>query len=250
MGSGSRWRELDALVRLQAPELSAPMPRRPWPRIADGACSVCRGPAGRCRLCYQCAQQEECAPGNLSDVVVPVAYAVKGSPHAARLWQYKSAADGSDAKAKLRALFLVFLRDHGACVWHAADMPGGPTHLAVVPTGRARPGYHPLRAMMAPHLRRPWAELSARPGIFPERDFDPGRFATRPVPGARVLLIDDTWTSGASAQSAALALRSAGAARVATIVLGRHVGGTNGEAAAFGPGVRPFQLDCCAVHEP
>jgi len=177
-----------------------------------------------------------------------VAYAVKGSAHATRLWQYKSAVAGPPAARLLRALLLVFLRDHGACVWHAADMPGGPTHLAVVPTGRARPGSHPLLAMTAPYLHRPCAVLSARSGIFPERELDPCRFRARPIPGARVLLIDDTWTSGASAQSAALALRSAGAARVATVVLGRHVGGADGEAAAFGPAVRPFQLDRCAVH--
>ena len=37
-----------------------------------------------------------------------------------------------------------------------------------------------------------------------------------------VLLIDDTWTTGGNAQSAALALRSAGAAKVAIVVVGRH----------------------------
>jgi adenine/guanine phosphoribosyltransferase-like PRPP-binding protein len=37
-----------------------------------------------------------------------------------------------------------------------------------------------------------------------------------------VLLIDDTWTTGGNAQSAALALCSAGAAKVAIVVVGRH----------------------------
>lgn len=37
-----------------------------------------------------------------------------------------------------------------------------------------------------------------------------------------VLLIDDTWTTGGNAQSAALALRSAGAVKVAIVVIGRH----------------------------
>jgi hypothetical protein len=194
-----------------------------------------------------------------------VAYAVKGSTHARRLWQYKtapahspsvaastpSAAERDPAPAALLlALVLVFLRDHGDCVWRAADMPGGPTHLAVVPTGRGRPGPHPLRALVAPYLLRPWAELSARPGIFADRDLDPDRFAATPVPGARVLLLDDTWTTGASAQSAAMALRAAGAARVATIVLGRHIGcADETQSAEFGPVARPFRLNCCAVHD-
>ena len=37
-----------------------------------------------------------------------------------------------------------------------------------------------------------------------------------------VLLVDDTWTTGGRAQSAAIALHDAGAARVAVVVLGRH----------------------------
>lgn len=37
-----------------------------------------------------------------------------------------------------------------------------------------------------------------------------------------VLLIDDTWTTGGNAQSAALALRAAGASKVAVMVIGRH----------------------------
>jgi orotate phosphoribosyltransferase len=38
-----------------------------------------------------------------------------------------------------------------------------------------------------------------------------------------VLLIDDTWTTGSGAQSAAAALRQAGAGPVAAVVIGRHV---------------------------
>jgi adenine/guanine phosphoribosyltransferase-like PRPP-binding protein len=40
--------------------------------------------------------------------------------------------------------------------------------------------------------------------------------------GPAVLLIDDTWTTGGNAQSAALALRAAGAAAIAIVVIGRH----------------------------
>jgi orotate phosphoribosyltransferase len=56
-----------------------------------------------------------------------------------------------------------------------------------------------------------------------------------------VLLLDDTWTTGASAQSAAMALRRAGAASVATVVLGRHVAARPAAAAPFNP-------RHCAVH--
>jgi predicted amidophosphoribosyltransferase len=45
----------------------------------------------------------------------------------------------------------------------------------------------------------------------------------RKLSGEPVLLIDDTWTTGANAQSAAAALRHAGAGPIALVVIGRHI---------------------------
>lgn len=45
--------------------------------------------------------------------------------------------------------------------------------------------------------------------------------ATRALQGHRVLVIDDTWTTGAHAQSASAALKSAGASRVGVVAIGR-----------------------------
>ena len=64
-----------------------------------------------------------------------------------------------------------------------------------------------------------------------------------------VLLVDDTWTTGGRAQSAAVALHDAGAARVAVVVLGRHFDRD------FGPGetyyrqakARKFTWDTCCL---
>jgi len=47
--------------------------------------------------------------------------------------------------------------------------------------------------------------------------------AARTAHGGRVLLIEDMWVTGATAQSAAYALRSAGAEAVAILALGRYV---------------------------
>ena len=67
--------------------------------------------------------------------------------------------------------------------------------------------------------------MRPRPGGDPwARSLDPGRFRAGPgATGAEVLLLDDTWASGASAQSAAVALKQAGAEAVAAVVIGRHV---------------------------
>jgi hypothetical protein len=233
-------------VRAQQPLLCAPR------QGAPGLCGVCRGPsAGGGARCFACDLHRQCAQGSLADLVVPVAFAIKGGTHARHLWQYKSARPGAragEAAATLRALLLVFLRDHGYCLWRAAsgERPGageGPTHLAVVPTARGRPAPHPLRTLIEPYTRGRWAELSARPGGQQVRDLDPDRYVAAPVGGARVLLLDDTWTTGSSAQSAAMALRLAGARQIVTVILGRHVG--SGWA---GPGAAPFRIDSCAVH--
>jgi hypothetical protein len=242
------WRRLRRRVRAQAPRLSAPGPAGPE------LCPACWGPAspGGAR-CYQCGLHAQCAPGSLADLVVPVAYAAKNGVHARNLWLYKSELAGAGAAgAVLRAMLVVFLRDHGRCVFQRADM-GPPTHLAVVPSGRGRRGPHPLRALIAPYLAVPWAELLSRRGAgHQSRDLDPDRYAAPRLPGARVLLLDDTWTSGASAQSAVLSLRQAGVRSVAVVVLGRHLSCDQdaGAGAAMLPGMMPFLLERCAVHPP
>ena len=241
------WCELRTLVAAQAPWLSAPQPGRP------GLCAVCRGPSGRRARCFQCELHDQCARGALADVVLPVAYSPKESPHARHLLQYKVAgydrhSDPPVAALLLLALLLVFLHDHASCAWRAAGAGADEaTHVAVVPTTRSRPGEHPLRALIAPYLTWPWANLSARPDQR-QRDLDPNRFSAEPVPGARVLLVDDTWATGARAQSAAMALRRAGARSVATIVIGRHLSPAQAPIAEFTPAKMPFAMDTCAVH--
>jgi hypothetical protein len=216
-------------------------------------CGVCRGPVSPgFACCWQCDTHRARGPGLLADAVVPVSHAVKGTAFAAALWRYKSwRQPDAVASASLQALLLVFLRDHGACVWHRAGM-AAPTHLAVVPTGCGRPGTHPLLAMSAPYLRLPPIRLAIRPGAQ-GRDLDVGRFtASRAAAGANVLLLDDTWVSGASAQSAAAALKVAGARRVAVVVLGRHLDPADRRTGPLAARLilAPYSPAKCAAHLP
>ncbi len=118
----------------------------------------------------------------------------------------------------------MFLHDHGPRVWRQAGTTR-PSHACVVPSGRSRAGPHPLQALVAPCLALPWVSMRRGPACDPwARSLDAGRFrAGQRAAGARVLLLDDTWASGASAQSAAVALERAGARAVAVVVIGRHV---------------------------
>jgi hypothetical protein len=186
----------------------------------------------------------------LADVVVPISYSVKGTALAADLWRYKSwPAPSARARTSVLALLLAFLHDHGACVWRHGGMPV-PGRLAVVPTGCGRPGPHPLLELASPYLRLRPAGLVLRAGRQ-GRDLNMHRFrADQAVAGAGVLLLDDSWVSGASAQSAAAALKLAGARHVAIVVLGRHLdpadAGGGPPAGWLTPG--PYDPSTCAVH--
>jgi hypothetical protein len=193
------------------------------------ACRVCRGPvqAGFAR-CYQCdVASGQAGGGLLADVVVPIGYAVKGGQLAADLRRYKSGRDGDGAAGRLRSMLAAFLDEHGNCVWRAAGISGGPSAVAVVPSGQGRPGAHPLLRVVESCMDLPIAPLNVSPSGAASgrgRGVSLGWLrASGPVAGAGVLLVDDTWVSGGSAQSAAAALKLAGASRVAVVVLGRHL---------------------------
>jgi hypothetical protein len=200
---------------------------------------VCRGPvaAGFSR-CYQCELHWGLACGWLADAVMPIAYAVKGGQLAADLWRYK---DGDRAAAeRLRAALRDFLRDHGPCAWRAAGMAAPPDQVAVVPSGQGRPGPHPLALLVASCVKLPAVPLSARVPDAPRgREIGLGWLRVgSAVVGERVLVVDDTWVSGGSAQSVAVALKLAGAARVVVVVLGRHVDPADPRSASLVPALR------------
>jgi hypothetical protein len=241
------WSRLRTAAIGEAAGLHLPMPAGP------GCCLVCRGPASAgYPRCFSCSLHHRYAPGLLADTVVPLSYSIAGTAYGRWLKTYKSTSTARhEAGAALRTLLLVFLHDHGSCLWASAGITA-PSHIAVVPSGAGRPGVHPLRALIEPYLALPWARLTACAGdAVQARELRVGRY--RPATslrGASVLLIDDTWASGASAQSAAAALKLAGAASVVTLVFGRHV---NPDRLHFGAFLRSlsqshFRLDRCAVH--
>ena len=81
------------------------------------------------------------------------------------------------------------------------------------------------------------------------REFDIGRFEIcQGLNGSSVLLIDDTWTTGASAQSAAAALKAGGATAVAAVVIGRYLNGDwQDNRTRLRAMPRPFQWEPCAL---
>ncbi|BCY10909.1 hypothetical protein [Actinoplanes sp. L3-i22] len=207
------------LVQRQSTYLRNPLPP------GAGICTVCRSSASEgFQLCYQCDQHRMEARGQLADVVAPISYAIKHTQHAHNLAVYKAAPPSVQAKRSLSSLAIIFIAYHWECLTAAL---GGPfTHMVTVPSTRARAGVHPLNSIVASRLWLPALNPQANPRYPAEdRRFHTDRFILPPggAAGARVMLIDDTWTTGSRTQSLAFALKAAGATAVAAILLGRHV---------------------------
>jgi predicted amidophosphoribosyltransferase len=187
--------------------------------------------------------------------VIPISYSVAHEGLHTALADYKRRGDLAahrDAR-QLAATLWRFLAQHEACVATAA-CAGAFDLVTTVPSGdRDRDRHHPLREIVSELVgpsRDRHARVLRRTTVAVEpRHFDPRRYSCdRALDGANVLLIDDTWTTGASAQSAAAALQAAGAGRVAAVVIGRHLnrawGDNDRRLHALG---EPFDWESCAA---
>jgi hypothetical protein len=189
--------------------------------------------------------------------VVPISLStIPGELHGV-LRRYKDARcprqRARDGKAIVE-LVARFLRRHEACLageGEAFDL------LTTVPSSRGRPGPHPLiqAIRIDPWLAARHQELLARgpARLGHARASDLGFSLSRPVDGARILLLDDTWTTGARAQSAASALQSHGARVVAIVVVGRLVDPAHSPLARRwwrDQAAAPFNLDRCCQEAP
>jgi hypothetical protein len=201
-------------------------------RPGAGVCATCHGPVDprfpSCRACHENARV--LGRARLANAVLPVSLALKGGQYANELWRYKnlSGRESAHFQQGLAAVLWKFLAGHERCAAEYGGLTNRFPIVTTVPSTRQR-SEHPLRAMVArtigatrdryQDLLTPAPEARTMGRVPAAR-----RYLSRPVPeGSGVLLIDDTWTTGSHAQSAAAALRAAGAGPVAVVVLGRHV---------------------------
>jgi hypothetical protein len=139
--------------------------------------------------------------------------------------------------ALVRTLLRTFLLDHAG---RLEAMVGGPFDLVLLVPSTRRPGLAPLAhvdglgrdlagalpaAQWEPGLLRR-AETPGGPPRVAHMQPDPAAFRPRAqhggaLAGARALLVDDTYVSGARSQSAAAALHLAGAGSTLILPLGR-----------------------------
>jgi predicted amidophosphoribosyltransferase len=195
------------------------------PRPGPGVCSTCFNLIDDYDQCFSCARHEAPLAG-----VLPVSYSVAHEQLHHALAGYKRT-DGSRARMlglELAAVLWRFLERHEVCLARAAGVEAFELVTTVPSSDPLRDQHHPLRwivgELVAPTRERHERLLVTSGVEVAPREFSPARYLpTRPLASEPVLLIDDTWTTGASAQSAACALLAAGAGAVAAVVLGRHV---------------------------
>lgn len=192
-------------------------------RGMPGICEVCSGPATG-SLCPQCRNARDSYGHRLADLVVTLAY-VKGrmspthqSEH--HVYSYKRQPSAPKCVQDLHLMMLAGTWLHGACI---AEALGWWQVVTFVPSAN-RPGpEHPVAGL----ARQAYSVYPNTTGILlgigPGYHAEPHRFprldrfavpATPAIAGCHVLVVDDTWVSGDKSQSAALALKAAGAARV------------------------------------
>lgn len=195
------------------------------PRRGPDVCGVCFNFTRGFTRCYACAHGEQ-----LLDAVAPISYSVAGEQLHHVLAAYKRLA-GEVARrlgVELAAVLWRYLAQHERCVAGAVGRERFDL-VTTVPSGeQERDERHPLRLiaaeMVGPTRERHERLLRRSDLAVGSREFDPEKYvAMRRLDGESVLLIDDTWTTGANAQSAAAALKAAGAGPVAAVVIGRHL---------------------------
>jgi hypothetical protein len=195
------------------------------PRSGPSVCTRCFNFTDGYSRCYACTHNEEWL-----DAVAPISYspAHEQLHHVLASYKRRTGEVARRFSVDLAAVLWRYLAGHERCVAAAAGVTTFQL-VTTVPSGAAeRDDHHPLRwivaELVAPTrarherlLRRSGVELAAH--TFSVQRYEP----VRPLQNEAVLLIDDTWTTGANAQSAAAALKAAGAGAVGAVVIGRHV---------------------------
>ena len=223
------------------------------PYNGDGVCRWCHGhPGPDYSLCFSCAQTRRQLSDPCERIVPVTLYEVPSQLHRV-LRYYKDGQNQSlvdTFSLQVASLLCHFLGRHRQCI--VADAGTDWEVITSVPS-TARQGDHPFVGALTcvPGVYATYEDLLRRgnAAIDHNQANDDGFRTIRRLDGERVLLVDDTFTSGARAQSAASALSNAGAKVVAIVPIGRVINpgfGTNADWWAEQKRVG-FSFDTCCL---
>lgn len=195
----------------------------------EGVCDICHGvPNETYQTCYSCEDsiRQVSHPCRL---VIPISLSHWNTQLHHTLRSYKKPELPEKTRdtfsLQIAALFHRFLVAHKTCI---ASQPGGDWDtMTVVPSSQGRSGPHPLELALR---RSRWIDqqmdVLLEPGdvqIDHNIASDAGFSPLKDVSGQKILLLDDTYTSGSRAQSAASALTKHGASVVAIVPAARYM---------------------------
>ena len=189
-----------------------PVPAVGQPGVCRYCHSACEPDYGQCYPCLEAVRSVGAVD------ILPISMSVEGGLLHRHLRGYKddrSPAVRNRMSVRLAALTAVFLEHHRECV-------GAFDSVVLVPSA-ARTAVESIvqRVRALRDEYRPALRVSA---LGSKHELRADRFTvTRDINGERVLIVDDTFTSGATLFSAVAALRDAGAAIAGPVVLGRHL---------------------------
>ncbi|MCU1659894.1 MAG: hypothetical protein JWO57_4550 [Pseudonocardiales bacterium] len=181
------------------------------PRIAIDVCEVCHGPVDdQYPRCYACLQAVRTLGRDRADVVAFVSLAPTGGQMAKELYTYKRMTVPDSLRLPrltgLAAVLWLWLAKHERCM----ALKVGATEFDVittVPSTSGRSGAHPLEHLVSGVVSTSAARYRSVLGVqrtdLAQREFAADRYrVTEDVRRKTMLLIDDTWTTGAHAQAA------------------------------------------------
>lgn len=247
----------DGLARLQEAFAGAyPAILRSTVHVPGQSCSVCRCPVNGYDACYPCAVDHARSGVPLADRAAFIVYAMATEQSGHMMRSYKARTPARQNRLALTALLILTVAHHLRCPERLGGAPL--TGWAFVPSLSARIGPHPLEAVCEPAMGLYGGNLHRRIDLQPGDQGNPRQVSAAhfivgtPVSSAdHLLLVDDTWTRGGHAQSAAAALKLAGTAQVSLLVVARWIGATwkqdadwvHGNAPAYRPQRCPWTGD-------
>jgi hypothetical protein len=193
----------------------------------EGTCQRCFTPTAAVPLCARCRQAKSLhATPDLLGVLTYAGYLDPIAQSGRVMRGYKNTAFGGSGSYKqtvslLAALGLV---GHIRCPGRMLGTPVSAWATVSSLPARPSPGAHPLHQIVS-SLAKPGSievVLTPTPELVNPRDVSASHYAaSAEADGRHVLIIDDTWTGGGHATSAALAAQAAGASHVSVLVLAR-----------------------------
>ena len=223
------------------------------PRRGPEVCDTCFNLTRGYERCYACARGLPWL-----DAMAPISYSIGGEQLHHALASYKRLT-GTVARrftVELAAVLWRFLVAHEPCIAEQAGVEDFPLITTVPSSDPVRDEHHPLRVIVGelsgPTRERHQRLLRRTEIVMPAHEFHREKYeAIRALDKQPVLLIDDTWTTGANAQSAGAALKAAGAGPVAAVVIGRYLNrGWHHNDRRLRRIARPFDWERCAYCGP